>query len=124
VLLTVTPAAEDQETCVVRSCVLLLLYTPVAYNCTDVPFATEGVAGVVEPCVPVMTIVWSTGAAFTTVRPKGGDVMPFNAAVIFVVMELVGSAAVAMPPAAIVAAAVLLEAQVTVSVTFPVVPSL
>jgi hypothetical protein len=123
-LLTVASAVEDQETWVVKSCVLLLLYTPVAYNCTEVPFATDGVAGVVEPCVPVMTIVCSVGAAFTTVRLNGADVMAFKAAVILVVVAIVGSAAVAIPPAAMVAAAVLLEAQVAVLVMLPEVPSL
>jgi hypothetical protein len=123
-LLTVASAVEDQETWVVKSCVLLLLYTPVAYNCTEVPFATDGVAGVVEPCVPVMTILCSVGAEFTTLRPKGADVMPFKAAVILVVVEVVGSAAVAIPPAAMVAAAILLEAHVAVLVIFAVLASL
>ena len=39
----------------VKSWVLLLLYNPVAYNCTEVPLATEGAAGVVEPWVAVIT---------------------------------------------------------------------
>lgn len=45
---------ESQEATVVRSRVLLSVYIPVAYSCTEVPFATEGVAEVVEPCMVEM----------------------------------------------------------------------
>jgi hypothetical protein len=120
----VAPAPLDQDTCVVKSWVLLLLYTPVAYSWTDVPLAIDGVAGVVDPCVAVITIDARIGAEFTTVRLNGADTIPFNDAVILVVVELVGSNAVANPPLAIVAAAVLLEAQLAALVTSPVLPLL
>jgi hypothetical protein len=39
---------ELQVTALVRSCVLLSLYVPVAVNCWLVPFAIEGLAGVTD----------------------------------------------------------------------------
>ncbi len=102
-----------------KSCVLLLLYTPVAYNCTEVPFATDAVAGVVDPCVVVRTMLCSVGGL--TVSTNAGEVMPFKLAVMF---DVPGATDVARPPLAIVAAAVLLEAQVTVPLMSAVLRSL
>ncbi len=125
VLLTVAfPEFDDQETCVLKSCVLLFEYTPVAYSCRDVPFASVGVTAVVDPCVPVITIVCNVRPASVTVRLNGAEVIPFDAAVMLVVVGVCGSTAVAIPPAPIVAAARLLELQVAVPVMSPVVPSL
>ena len=118
-MLTVASAVEDQETWVVKSCVLLLLYTPVAYNCTEVPFATDGVAGVVEPCVPVMTILCSVGAL--TVSTTTGETMPSKVAVMF---DEPMPAPVARPLALIVATVGEAEFQVTWLVIFAVLVSL
>jgi hypothetical protein len=63
---------EFHVTLAVRFCVLLSVYVPVAVNCSVVPFAIDGLAGV--------TAI-DTSVAAATVSVSGGLVTPLNAAV-------------------------------------------
>jgi len=64
---------EFHVTLAVRFCVLLSVYVPVAVNCSVVPFAIEGFAGV--------TAI-DTKVAAVTVSVSAGLVTPFSVAVI------------------------------------------
>jgi hypothetical protein len=102
---------EAHVTLPVKFCVLLSLNVPVAVNCCVRPFATEGFAGVtaIDCSVAAVTVI--------TVEP----VLPDCVALIDDVPTV---AAVAKPPAVIVATEVVAEAHVTVLVRFCVLPSL
>jgi len=72
-----TAGVEDNhETDVVMSFVLPFVYVPVAMNCADVPAAIEAFCG--ETAI-------ETNAGAVIVREAGALVMPWYAAVIFVV---------------------------------------
>jgi hypothetical protein len=103
--------AEAHVAVLVRFCVLPSLKVPVAVNCCVRPFATEGLAGVtaIDCSVAAVTVI--------TVEP----VLPDCVALI---EEVPVAAAVAKPPAAIVATLGVAETHVTVLVRFCVLPSL
>lgn len=94
------------------------MYTPVANNCTEVPFATDGVAGEVEPCVWVKTMFFRTGAS--TASRTAGEVIASNVAVI---LEVPGASPVANPAVLTVATFAVAEFHVTWLVMSPVLPS-
>jgi hypothetical protein len=98
--------AEFHVTEVVRFCVLLSVYVPVAVNCCVRPLAIEGLAGV--------TAI-DTSAGAVTVSTSAGDVTPFWPAVMLLVPW---PAPVASPPEAMIATEVVAEFQVTVLVRF------
>jgi hypothetical protein len=103
---------EAQVTVLLMSAVLLSLYVPVAVNCS-VPGSARLVA---EADTAIETRVGEL-----IVSTNAGEVMEFRLAVMF---DVPAATDVARPPAAIVAAAGLLEAQVTVLLMFGVLPSL
>lgn len=109
----VTEFAEEVQVAVlVKSCVVLLLYVPVAVNCCVEPAATEAVAGVTEIEVKVGGV---------TVRVVEPLIVPDLA----VMVALPDATAVARPVLLlIVAADVFEELQVTEDVRFWVVPLL
>jgi len=97
-LIVATPGVPDtQVACVVRFCVLLSEYVPVAVNCSVSPFAIEGFAGV--------TAI-DTTVAGSTVSVTAGLVIPFSDAVI---CELPTPTLVARPAELIVATDVVAE---------------
>ena len=94
-----TPGLElVQVTELVRSAVVESLYVPVAVNCCVTPTATEGVAGVTAIEI---------SEAGVTVKVAVPETLP-DVAVIVVDPT---ATAVALPPAAMVAVAVLLDVQ-------------
>jgi hypothetical protein len=112
-LIVATVVADELHVAVfVRFCVLPSLYVPVAVNCCVAPFAIEGAAGVTAIDCSVAAVPVSV-AVF--------EVTPFIVAVTLVEPMPV---TVARPVAAIVAAAVFDEVQVTCVVRFCVVLSL
>jgi hypothetical protein len=90
----------------VRSCVLVSVYVPVAVNCFVVPFAIDGPTGV--------TAI-DTSVAAVTVNVSGGLVTPLNAAVI---CEVPVATPLARPPAVIVATDVVPDTHVACVVKF------
>jgi hypothetical protein len=94
----------------VRFCVVPSVYVPVAVNCCVSPFATLGFAGVTAMDV---------SAAAATVSVVLPVMLPEVAEIVVVPV----ATAVARPPTAMVAVAVLDDAQVTVPVRFWVEPS-
>jgi hypothetical protein len=110
-LIIATPAFdESQLTEVVRFCVVLSEYVPVATNCFDVPSGMLGFVGVTE---------MDKSVAGFTVRVVDPDMVP-DVTVIVVVPAVTD---VARPPALIVATPVLEEVQVDVKVRSCVVLS-
>jgi hypothetical protein len=118
VLLIVATAVFDelQVTDVVRTCVVLFEYVPVAVNCCVVPLAMLGLDGVTAIDTRVTISGYTVSVVYT--------VLPSNDAVM---VQLPPATAVAIPlltPALlIVATAVFDELQVAEDVTFGVVPS-
>ena len=114
-LIVATPVVDElQVTVVVRFCVELSEYVPVAVNCRVVPSTTLGLAGVtaMETSVAAVTV--------SVVDPE----TPPDVAVIVVVPAATGVANPSEPAALlIVATPVVDELQVTVVVRFCVVPS-
>jgi len=105
-VIVATPmACELQVTRVVRFCVELSVYVPVAVNCSDVPFAIErfGAVTAIE-----------TSAAGVTVRFADPLTAPDTALILLVPTP----AAVTNPPAVIVATPAVCELQVTEPVRF------
>ena len=100
---------EVQVTDAVRFCVELSVYAPVAANCSLVPFAIVGLAGV---------IVIDTSVAGDTVRSVEPDTLPRVAEI--VVDPTPAEVARPEEPDALLieAVAVLEEPQVTAAVTF------
>jgi len=94
-LLIVAAPVAFQLTMAVRSCVLLSVKVPVAVNCSVVPAAMVGLAGV----TPI-----DTSVAEPTVTVTAGEVMPLKAALTW---AWPGAAAVTRPavPAALLTAA-------------------
>jgi hypothetical protein len=101
---------DVQVTEVVRFCVELSVYVPVAVNCGAIPLATLGLAGVTA---------METSAAPVTVSVVFPVMLPEVAEIVVVPAATV----VARPPAAIVAVVVLDDAQVAVAVRSCVEPS-
>jgi len=95
----------------VKFCVLVSEYVPVAVNCSVVPFAIDGLTGV--------TAI-DTSAAAVTVNVAGGLVTPFSAAVI---CEVPTPTAVATPAELIVATVVVPDAHAACVVRFVVLLS-
>jgi hypothetical protein len=103
--------ADTQVAWLVRSCVLVSEYVPVAVNCFVVPLAIDGLAGV--------TAI-DTSVAAVTVNVSGGLVTPPNAAVI---CEMPVATPLARPPAVIVATLVVADTHVAWLVRFCVLLS-
>jgi hypothetical protein len=101
---------DAQVTEAVRFCVELSVYVPVAVNCCVRPFATLGLAGVTA---------METSAADITVSV----VLPVMLPEVAEMVVVPAATAVARPPAAMVAVAVLDEAHVAVAVRSCVVLS-
>jgi hypothetical protein len=95
----------------VKFCVLVSEYVPVAVNCSVVPFAIDGLTGV--------TAI-DTSAAAVTVNVAGGLVTPFSAAEI---CEVPTPTAVATPAELIVATVVVPDAHAACVVRFVVLLS-
>jgi len=113
-LIVATPGVPDtQVACVVRFCVLLSVYVPVAVSCSVSPFAIEGFAG-------VTAIDTSAGATAVTIS-AGLTTVPNVAVICVVCVEL---SPVANPLALMVATKVFDETQVTCAVRFSVLLSL
>jgi hypothetical protein len=111
-LIVATPVVPDTHVaCVVKFCVLLSVYVPVAVNCSVVPFAIDGLAGV--------TAI-DTSVAAVTVNVSGGLVTPLNAAVI---CDVPTPAPVATPAEVIVATVVVPDTHVACAVRFCVLVS-
>ena len=110
VIVAVAVVPELQVTWLVRFCVLLSEYVPVAVNCCVNPFATDGFAGV--------TAI-DTNVAAPTVNTVEPLTAPSDAPIVLVPT----ATAVASPPAVIVAVAVVPELQVTDPVRFCVLLS-
>jgi hypothetical protein len=92
---------DTHVACVVRSCVLVSVYVPVAVNCFVVPFAIDGLAGV--------TAI-DTKVAAVTVRVSPALVTPFSDAVI---SDVPNPTPLARPVALIVATLVVPDIHVT-----------
>src|SRR5690242_17040758 len=105
-LMLATLALSDaQVTVVVRSCVELSVYTPVAVNCSVRPLAIDGLGGV----------TWiDTSVAAVTVSTALGEVTPLRAALMLLVPTPAAVATPLEPPALLMLATLALsEAQVT-----------
>jgi type III secretory pathway component EscT len=102
---------ELHVTELVRFCVLLSLYVPVAVNCCVAPGATDGLAGVTAS---------DTSAGAVTVRPVDPLIEPKVAWIV----ALPVATPVARPAAVMLATPVLLELHVTELVRFCVLLSL
>jgi hypothetical protein len=109
-IVAVVVVEDAHVTDAVRFCVVLSLYVPVAVNCCESPFATLGLAGVTA---------METSAAPCTVSV----VLPVTVPEVAEMVVVPTATAVARPPAAIVAAAVFVDAQIAVAVRFCVEPS-
>jgi methylglyoxal synthase len=110
-IVAVVVVPEDHVTVLVRFCVVPSLNVPVAVNCCVAPLVIDGLAGV--------TAIDCSVAAFTVSK-----VEPLSDDDVAVIVELPTPAPVARPAALIVAMVVVPEVQVTLDVTFCVVPSL
>jgi hypothetical protein len=110
-IVAVVVVPEFQVTLDVRFCVVPSLNVPVAVNCCVAPLAIDGFAGV--------TAIDCNVAAVTVSK-----VEPLIDDDVAVIVELPTPAPVASPAALIVAMVVVPEVQVTLDVTFCVVPSL
>jgi hypothetical protein len=106
VIVATLVVADTHVAWLVRSCVLVSVYVPVAVNCFVVPFAIVGLAGV--------TAI-DTSVAAVTVSVSGGLVTPLNAAVI---CEVPVATPLARPPAVIVATLVVADTHVACVVKF------
>jgi hypothetical protein len=111
VIVATVVVADTHVACVVKFCVLLSVYVPVAVNCSVVPFAIDGLAGV--------TAI-DTSVAAVTVNVSGGLVTPLNAAVI---CDVPTPAPVATPAEVIVATVVVPDTHVACAVRFCVLLS-
>src|SRR6516165_8710371 len=100
VMVATVVSAEAQVTWVVRTCVELSEYVPVAVNCWVVPLAMLGLAGV--------RAIDSRAAAVTV-----SVVEPLMLPMVALILELPVPLAVAKPAAVMVATVVAAEAQVT-----------
>jgi hypothetical protein len=111
--LALTVAIEElddaQVTCVVRSCVLLSLYVPVAMNCSAVPSAMEGLAGAT--------------AIDTSVIPTARLTEPLTEPNFALMVQVPLACVVTMPPAATAATVVSEESHFADDVTSWVLPS-
>jgi len=109
-IVAATVLLDAQVAVEVRFCVEPSVYVPVAVNCSVSPAGTLGFAGV--------TAIETSAAAFTV-----SVVVPLMLPEVAEIVVVPAATAVARPPAAIVAAAVLDDAQVAVDVRFCVEPS-
>jgi hypothetical protein len=112
VMVAVAVFEEFHAARVVRFCVLLSLYVPVAVNCCVCPFEIEGLEGVTAMDCRVAAVTVSTSA---------GEVTPLRLAVMLVVPA---AKPVAKPPGVMVAVTVLDEVQAAWLVRFCVLLSL
>jgi hypothetical protein len=111
VIVATDAVADTQLAWLVRSCVLVSVYVPVAVNCFVVPLAIDGLTG-------VTAIDTSVGP--TTVSVSGGLVTPLNAAVI---CDVPIATPLARPAELIVATVVVADTHVACVVKFCVLLS-
>jgi len=104
-MVAVVGVADVHAAVAVRSCVELSVYVPVAVNCCVRPLATLGLAGV--------TAIETSPAAFTV-----SGVLPVMVPEVAEIVVVPAATAVASPPAAMVAAAGVDDAQVAEAVRF------
>ena len=113
-LIVATPVVPDTHVaCVVRFCVLLSEYVPVAVNCSVVPLAIDGLTGI--------TAIDTRAGATAVTKSPGLTTVPIVAVICVVCPELTP---VASPLPLIVAAARFEDAQITCVVRSSVLLSL